>query len=143
MGIFLTANESPLGRCVGNQLELEEIIDCLLGEMTPDLDELVTKYGGYLLQRCKLVSTMKQGQSVIREKLKSGEALFKFKEILQAQGVSNKLVEDLCNKNYDAVFLKKAKYLSTIKSKDSGTIYFCIFCVVVVKLLQLVIFKAI
>ena len=39
--------ESPLGRCVGNSLEVKESLDCLRGGGSRDLRELVVLEGGY------------------------------------------------------------------------------------------------
>jgi pyrimidine-nucleoside phosphorylase len=118
-GVFLTQHDDPLGYCVGNQLEVEETIEGLYGNLSPDIEELVTKYGGYLLQRVKIANTMKDGQRIILEKLKNGEALAKFRDMIVGQGVSKEIANELCNRNYD-VFPAKAKYLSTIKAKDTG-----------------------
>lgn len=64
---------------------------------------------------------MKEGQEVILEKLRNGEALEKFRQLLIAQGVREALANELCIKrNYDFVFGDKAKYLSTIRSKGTG-----------------------
>ena len=46
----MTRHDHPLGYAIGNQIEIEETIECLHGQMRPDIEELVTKYGGYLLQ---------------------------------------------------------------------------------------------
>ncbi len=64
---------------------------------------------------------MNEGAKIILEKLKNGEALKKFKEMLVAQGVEEQLAEDLCyNRNYQGVFEQKATYMSTIKARESG-----------------------
>lgn len=77
--------------------------------------------GGYLLQRVKKVNTMKEGQEVIMEKLNNGEALEKFRQMLIGQGVKESVANELCLKrNYNVVFETKAKFLSTIRAKQSG-----------------------
>lgn len=73
------------------------------------------------MQRVKKVSTMKEGQEIILEKLSNGEALEKFRQMLIAQGVSEQVAHELCiNRNYNGVFASKAKFLSTIRSKETG-----------------------
>ncbi|CAF0871679.1 unnamed protein product [Brachionus calyciflorus] len=121
-GVFLTRHDNPLGKAVGNQIEIIETIECLHGNVRHDLEELITKYGGYLLQRVDKCETMVQGAKIILEKLKNGEALEKFRQMLIGQGVSEKIANDLCNRNYDAVFKQKAKYLSTIRAQTNGYI---------------------
>lgn len=122
-GVFLTRHDDPLGNFIGNQFEIEETIECLHGRLPDDIKELVVKYGGYLLQRVKKVSTMKEGQEIILEKLSNGEALEKFRQMLIAQGVSEQVAHELCiNRNYNGVFASKAKFLSTIRSKETGCV---------------------
>ena len=94
--------------------------------MRPDIQELVTMYGGYLLQRTKKVSTMKEGAQMILKTLENGQALQKFYEMIIAQGVSSEIAHELCFKrNYNFVFGKKAQYTSLIKAEKAGLfIYF-------------------
>ena len=120
-GVFLTRHDDPLGYAIGNQIEIEETIECLHGQMRPDIQELVTKYGGYLLQRTKKVKSMSEGAALILEALKNGQALNKFYEMIQAQGVNKEVANELCFKrNYGSVFGKKAAYTSLIRAKKSG-----------------------
>lgn len=120
-GVFLTRHDDPLGKCIGNQLEIEETIECLHGNSPWDIEELVTKYGGYLLARTDKAYTMSEGAKMIQEKLRNGEALKKFHEMIVAQGVSEELAKELCyNRNYAQVFKSKAKHVTLIKSKNSG-----------------------
>jgi thymidine phosphorylase len=44
-GVFLTRHDNPLGFGIGNQIEIEETIECLHGNLSPDIQDLVTKYG--------------------------------------------------------------------------------------------------
>lgn len=41
----LSRMDEPLGRCVGNSLEVLEALECLEGGGPPDLRELVTSLG--------------------------------------------------------------------------------------------------
>lgn len=64
---------------------------------------------------------MKEGQEVIMEKLRNGEALEKFRQMLIGQGVSENTANELCiHRNYNHVFGTKAKFLSTIRAKETG-----------------------
>lgn len=122
-GVFLTRHDNPLGKAVGNQIEIIETVEILHGNIPYDLEELITKYGGYLLQRVDKCLTMVDGAKIILEKLKNGEALAKFRQMLIGQGVSELIANELCyNRNYDLVFQNKAQYLSTIKAHASGYI---------------------
>jgi thymidine phosphorylase len=122
-GVFLTRHDNPLGYAVGNQIEIEETIECLHGNMRPDIQELVTMYGGYLLHRTKKAKSMSEGVEQILRTLQNGQALQKFYEMIKAQGVDERVAEELCFKrNYDAVFGKKALFTSLIKATKCGFI---------------------
>lgn len=119
-GVFLTRHDSPLGFAIGNQIEIIETVECLHGNISPDLEELVTSYGGYLLHRIDKCETMKEGAKMVLEKLKNGEALVKFRQMLIGQGVSENIADQLCKRNYEAVFKKNAMFVSTIRANVSG-----------------------
>lgn len=47
--VFITNHDNPLGRAIGNQIEIEETVECLHGNVPSDLHELITKFG-----RCQI-----------------------------------------------------------------------------------------
>lgn len=49
---LLTIMDAPVGRTVGNALEVREALDCLRGQGPPDLQELVTQLGKSHLIYC-------------------------------------------------------------------------------------------
>ncbi len=119
-GVFLTQHDNPLGRTIGNQIEIQETIECLHGNTPADMHELITKYGGYLLKSTGRAETIEKGALLIDEKLKNGEALKKFKEMIISQGVDGSVAENLCNKKYDSVFANKSQFNSFLKPTRSG-----------------------
>ena len=87
------------------------------------MEELITKYGGYLLKKTNRCKTIEEGASLILEKLKNKEALKLFQKMLVLQGVDEQTAYELCvNRNYSAVFEKKSKFTSSIKAKQAGYI---------------------
>ena len=91
--------------------------------MSKDMEELITKYGGYLLKKTNRCNTIEKGASLILEKLKNKEALKIFQKMLVQQGVDEQTAYELCvNRNYSAVFEKKSKFTSSIKAKQAGYI---------------------
>lgn len=119
-GVFLTQHDNPLGRTIGNQIEIEETIECLHGNIPHDLEELVTQFGGYLLKSTGNAESIGEGAKQILQKLKNGEALKKWKEMIVGQGVSESVADLLCNKQYDQVFHKKASTVTHLKAPQSG-----------------------
>ena len=80
--------ESPLGRCVGNSLEVEESLECLRGEASGgsrDLRDLVVTQGAMLLTSAGQVDNLDLGKQRIREVLDNGEAMKKFHDMIIRQ----------------------------------------------------------
>ena len=109
-----------MGRTIGNQIEIEETIECLHGNIPNDLSELTTSFGGYLLYRTGHVNTMQEGALKIMEKLKNGEALKVFKKMIIAQGVNEQLATELCDYRNYKVFQRQAKFKHVFTAKKSG-----------------------
>ena len=77
--------ESPLGRAVGNSLEVAEALDCLRGQGPRDLRELVVMEGAMLLVSAKVVESLDKGKQQIENVLDSGAAMDKFQQMLVRQ----------------------------------------------------------
>ncbi|XP_069657514.1 thymidine phosphorylase isoform X2 [Haliaeetus albicilla] len=92
----LSRMDQPLGRCVGNSLEVLEALECLEGGGPSDLRELVTTLGGLLLWQCGLAGAAEQGQERLGQALDDGSALRTFEAMLGAQGVPPATARHLC-----------------------------------------------
>jgi pyrimidine-nucleoside phosphorylase len=71
----LTDMDQPLGRAVGNALEIREAVDTLRGEGPEDLVELVLGASGHLLALSDLGVDNAEGRSRAEDALASGAAL--------------------------------------------------------------------
>ena len=70
--------DSPLGRMVGNAMEVAEAVQCLRGQGPRDLEELVIKQGGLLLASSGNTEVaVETGEELIKAALGSGKALSK------------------------------------------------------------------
>ncbi len=87
---LVTNMHQPLGRAVGNALEVQEAMDTLRqrGESGDDLVQLSVRLGAELLQAEGLVATEEQAQQLLLDKLNSGEGFEKFQAMVAAQGGS-------------------------------------------------------
>ncbi|NXH13542.1 TYPH phosphorylase, partial [Bucco capensis] len=92
----LSRMDQPLGRCVGNSLEVLEALECLEGGGPPDLRQLVTTLGGLLLWQCGLAEEAEQGRARLGQALDDGSALCTFEAMLGAQGVPPTTAHCLC-----------------------------------------------
>ena len=73
-----------------------------------------------MLKSTGRAATIEEGALKIDEKLRNGEALEKFKQMIINQGVNKSVASDLCNKKYDSVFIKKSLFTSLLKPSRSG-----------------------
>jgi pyrimidine-nucleoside phosphorylase len=82
----LTDMDQPLGRAVGNALEVREAVDTLRGEGPEDLVELVLGASGHLLALSDLAVDQAEGRQGAEEALASGAALDLYERWVRAQG---------------------------------------------------------
>lgn len=103
----------PLGRAVGNALEVREAIDTLRGEGPEDLTELSLVLGAQMLLAAESVETFDEGKTLLAEKIKSGEALEVLRTFIAAQGGNPAVVDH-------PELLPTAKYQFEIPAPESG-----------------------
>ena len=82
----LSAMDRPLGRAVGNALEVREAVACLVGGGPGDLRELVTELAAEMALAGGLVSGLEEGRRKGEETLAGGGALERFLRLVAAQG---------------------------------------------------------
>lgn len=110
---IITNMDQPLGRAIGNALEVKEAIETLKGNGPNDLFELCLELGSQLLIFAKKVNNLEDGKTLLRKVIKSGEAIDKFKEMIEYQHGDIQIVD-----NPD--LLPKTKFVLEVKSKKKG-----------------------
>ena len=91
---LITNMEAPLGRMVGNSLEVIEAINTLQGNGPADLTELCLLQARMMVQLAGIESNEAKAERLVKRTLKSGEALDKFREMVKQQGGDPRIVED-------------------------------------------------
>jgi pyrimidine-nucleoside phosphorylase len=109
----VTNMDEPLGKAIGNALEVREAIETLQGNGPDDLYELCLKLGSKLLVLAKKVDNEEDGRNILIDAVKSGKAYEKLIELVEHQGGDISYI-----KNTD--LLPKAKYILEVKSKVEG-----------------------
>lgn len=105
----------PLGRAIGNALEIDEAIDILKGEGPEDLRELVLTLGSQMVVLGKEAADLDEARSKLEEAMQSGKALAKLKEMIEVQGGDPTIVDDPSK-------LPQAKFQIELPAKESGVI---------------------
>lgn len=82
----LSNMNQPLGRAVGNTLEILEVADALQGKGPEDLMEVSLELGAWMLVAGDAVPNVGAGKKCLRQSLKSGAAWKKFLSFLTEQG---------------------------------------------------------
>ncbi len=83
---IMTAMDQPLGRAIGNALEMMEAIAILHGEGPPDVSELCYHEAAEILTMTGVVSSMTEAEERVVEAVRSGAAVAKLAEVIAAQG---------------------------------------------------------
>ena len=84
---LLTDMNVPLGRAVGNLLEVREAVECLEGRCAADLEQLVVESAAHLLMLAGRAEKIESARSVAVDMLRSRKPLAKWEQMLAAQGV--------------------------------------------------------
>ena len=82
---IITDMNQPLGRMVGNTVEITESIDALSGHGPSDLMEVTLELAAELLVLTELNKSLEAAKQQLNNHLQSGKALEKFHEMVQAQ----------------------------------------------------------
>lgn len=105
--------DQPLGRAIGNALEIKEAIETLKGEGPEDLHELCLTLGSHMAVLGKAADTLEEARAMLEEQIKNGHALEKMKTFFTQQGGDGRVVDDLS-------ILPQAKYTFEVEAKASG-----------------------
>ncbi len=83
---FITDMSQPLGRMVGNWLEVVESVECLKGKNVPDLMEVTYVLGGAMLWLGGKAGSIEEGMKTCKAAIYSGKAYEKFLHVVRRQG---------------------------------------------------------
>ena len=113
----ITSMEEPLGRAVGNSLEIIESIEFLKGNITTgDIADLTYSFASIALLQLGLFETDEEAKAHLKDVIESGKALEKLRELIAAQGGNPDVID-----NYDLMTLPT--YKVECQSKKSGYVH--------------------
>ena len=94
MRAVLTAMDEPLGRAVGNALEVAESIDCLRGRGPADTMAVTYALGEQMLILAGVAATSADARRRLEQSISSGAAWAKFREMVVAQHGDPRVTDD-------------------------------------------------
>jgi len=110
----LTAMEQPLGRFVGNALEVRQAVEILRGDETAsDYRECLLVLGGWMLKLAGLSKSAGEGSALMLSKIADGSGLRLFRDCVKAQGGKVEVIDNLS-------LLPTAKKSRAVRAAGSG-----------------------
>jgi pyrimidine-nucleoside phosphorylase len=110
---LITSMEQPLGRKIGNALEVEESVEALHGKGPADLRELCRELSARMFVLAGRTKTVAQGRALAEEMIASGRARDTFREVIRLQGGDPRVVDD-------PSLLPHARHATAIKAARTG-----------------------
>lgn len=91
---IITDMESPLGRTIGNALEVQECIDVLKGGGPADVRDLSVELAARMVRLAKLTPSLDEARGKINTALTSGRGLELFRKLIEEQGGDPAVIDD-------------------------------------------------
>ncbi len=111
----LTNMDEPVGKAVGNTLEILETIECLKGNIPLDIKEIILGIGSQIIKLAGEGDNLEENKNRILENINNGKAYNKFLELISSQGGDTSYIEN-------PEKFEKAKYIIPVVSDETGYI---------------------
>jgi pyrimidine-nucleoside phosphorylase len=125
MVALITDMNQPLGRMVGNALEVQECVDVLHGGGPADLRELCIELASWMFLLGGAVKETESGKKLAREIIASGKAFDQFRQMVELQGGDVSAIDDPSRlpsaEHRVEVRSPRAGYVSAIACEQVGT----------------------
>ncbi len=121
MRVLFTKMDEPLGRAVGNWLEVEEAKESLEGNYQKDIRELTLRLVAGMLMLGKITDSHEEAIAMVEKAWDSGKALEIFHVIISAQGgIIEKSRKHYENVQKKEILATKSGYISEIDGRRIG-----------------------
>ncbi len=125
---LITDMDQPLGRAVGNSLEVLECIEVMKGERRPmseDLRELSVLLSAWMFYLGGRTESVEAGKALAEEMVTSGKALEHFRKMLRLQGCGDASVVDKPSRLPHAqrtvdLFAKRSGWIQAVECEQVG-----------------------
>ncbi|HVK09454.1 MAG TPA: thymidine phosphorylase, partial [Gemmataceae bacterium] len=113
--VVITAMDAPLGRAVGNALEVVESIETLKGNGPKDLEDLSVLLAAKMVRMAGLAADDSAAEVKVRKALNSGAGLEKLRQIIELQGGDPRVLDDYSR-------LPDVLHLTRLKANRDGVV---------------------
>lgn len=110
---LITDMNQPLGRAIGNAIEVKEAIETLSGNGPKDLLEVSLTLASYMVLGAGKAKTFEEAKKILQGTIESKSALDKMAEFIRAQGGDSEFV-------YNPELLKTASICYDVKAPCDG-----------------------
>ena len=125
MVALITNMDQPLGRMVGNAMEVAECVEVMRGGGPEDLRELCLHLAAWMFYLGGAARTVADGKARAAEILASGAALSRFRQMVELQGGDVRVIDDPARLPSAAVRVEvksaAAGFVSAFACEDVGT----------------------
>ena len=111
---IITDMDRPLGKAVGNALEVKEAIEVLSGQGSDDITAVCITLAAKMLELAGM-GDFEKCERLAERTIQDGSALMKFKQMIKAQGGNEKVIDD-------PDLLPSAKFTVEYKASSKGYI---------------------
>ena len=122
--VLITDMNQPLGRAVGNALELIEAFETLKGAGPNDFNDLCRELSAEMLVMGGVSVDAGTGRKTYDELISSGAALEKMRDVIKAQGGDPKVIEDYrllpTAEHQREILSSKAGYVQAVDTEAVG-----------------------
>ncbi|HEY2383709.1 MAG TPA: thymidine phosphorylase [Terriglobia bacterium] len=114
----ITDMEQPLGRAIGNAIEIRECIEFLSGNAPEDLETVSLALATYMIYLGGAAKTPERAYKLAYEAVANGRALAKFREIIRSQRGDERVIDDV-------ELLPQAKHVQEFRARSHGFVTRC------------------
>ena len=110
---LITDMDQPLGRKIGNALEVEEALEVLRGRGPDDLRALCMELAAWMIFLGGRSASVEEGKRLAEEMIASGRARDTFRRVIKQQGGDERVVDD-------STQLPRARRTEVVRARNSG-----------------------
>ncbi len=94
MVALITRMDQPLGRAVGNAVEVAECLECLRGDGPDDLVNLSIELAAEMVVLAGRAGSLDEARAICQRTIADGSALERFRRLVEAQGGDPRAIDD-------------------------------------------------